>query len=319
MRIVTTSIMLNETPEFIERWARSAQDADERVLIDTGSVGDQIVCARDLGVTVHKIAVRPWRFDVARNAGLSLLPDCDIVITLDVDEVLEPGWRDALESAGPASRYSYHYQWNPDIWFIADRTYSRHGWIWKHPVHESLYRSDGRPEEATVRAEGMRITHLADDTKPRSSYLPLLELAVAEDPLNDRMAHYYARELYFHGHWEQARVEFMRHLALPTAVWPAERAQSYRYLAKMDNFPERWLLKAVAEDSDRREAWVDLAKLAASEGRASEAVGYVARALAITQPRGDYMTEASAWNDFELMAIVERVWDDSAMTGGRVT
>ena len=48
------------------------------------------------------------------------------------------------------------------------------------------------------------------------------------------------------------REEFVRHLALPTAVWAAERAQSYRYLAKMDTFPERWLLKAASEDPGRR-------------------------------------------------------------------
>ena len=107
--------MLNESPEFIERWAKSALDADELVLVDTGSTNNAVECANDLGVIVHRITVRPWRFDVARNAALAVLPsDADIVLKLDVDEVLLPGWRDHLENAPEAPRYSYEYIWNHD-------------------------------------------------------------------------------------------------------------------------------------------------------------------------------------------------------------
>jgi len=74
MKVVVSSIMLDEPLEFIERWAKSALDADEMVLVDTGSSPEQIGFARHLGITVHEIAVRPWRFDVARNTALALLP-----------------------------------------------------------------------------------------------------------------------------------------------------------------------------------------------------------------------------------------------------
>ena len=117
------------------------------------------------------------------------------------------------------------------------------------------------------------------------------------------MAHYYARELFFRGDWNTARAEFVRHLSLPSAVWPAERAQSYRYLAKMDDFPERWLLKAVAEAPDRREPWVDLVDMWMYRGDMVQAAGYASRALAIERRVGDYMSESHSWDDARLRTI----------------
>lgn len=308
MKVAVSTIMLNEPPEFIERWVKSAQDANMMVLVDTGSANDAVECARDLGVVVTQIAVRPWRFDVARNAALAVIPeDIDVVVKVDVDEVLVDGWRDALEDAPPADRYSYEYVWNftpdgePDVVFAADHTHTRFNWQWRHPVHESLfYTGDNHPVTVHV---PFTIEHRADPLKPRSQYLPLLAQAVNEDPNDDRMAHYYARELFFRGDWTAARTQFVRHLSLPTAVWPAERAQSYRYLAKMDDYPERWLLKAAAEAPDRREPWVDLADHWLAHDQPEQAAGYAARALLIRGRVGDYMSEAHAWDDERLRLI----------------
>ena len=309
MKVVVTSILKDEPEEFIARWVKSALDATELILVDTGSTNGCDVVARDHGVTVHRIDVQPWRFDAARNAALALVPaDVDIVVKLDVDETLRDGWRGALEDAPPADRYSYGYIWDwlpdgtPNIAFTADHTITRHNWIWKHPVHEALHwLGEGRP---VVVPGGFVIEHHADQNKSRGQYLPLLKRAVEEDPADDRMAHYYARELFFRNDWVAARREFIRHLSLPSAVWPAERAQSYRYLAKMDYFPERWLLHAIAEAPDRREPWVDLAQYYADKGEKAIAAGMAQRALMIRHRSGDYMSEASAWDEFALRKIV---------------
>ena len=315
-RVVVSSIMLNEPEDFIVRWAKSAEEADARVLVDTGSTNAAVECARDHGVTVHSIRVRPWRFDVARNAALSLLPEnVDTVVTLDVDEVLVPGWRQALDAAGPAGRYSYRYIWSwradgtPDVTFRADRTHSRHGWIWRHPVHESLYWVGGTTGTGITVPGGFTIEHHPDDTKTRAEYLPLLALAVSENPGDARMAHYYARELFFHNDWTAARVQFTRHLKLAGANWPAERAASYRYLAQMDVDPERWLLFAAAEDPGRRETWVALAQMyvlssAPERLKLMMAAGAAARALTLRIPTDDYMTSAEVWDDEQMLAII---------------
>lgn len=309
MKVVVTTIALNEE-QFVSRWAESAADADLLCIADTGSTDATVTVARDLGVRVDEIRVRPWRFDTARNTGLALLPeDVDVVVTLDMDEVLVEGWRDKLENAPRVRRYSYDYVWSwtpdgePDVQFRGDRCHARFGYQWKHPVHEVVVPTTNKDD--WVPYAGFAIHHYPDDSKPRSQYLPLLRQAASESPQDDRVAHYFARELFFQNEWTEARKEFVRHLSLPTAMWAPERAQSYRYLAKMDDYPERWFLRAVAEDPDRREAWVDLANWYEQNGAKVQARGAFARALQIVDRPHDYMTESEAWDDVSITSKME--------------
>src|SRR6266550_4008556 len=99
LKIAVYTIALNEAAH-AERWASSAADADYRIVADTGSTDDTVERLTRAGVTVHRIAVRPWRFDDARNAALALIPaDVDVCCTMDMDRFLEPGWRAKLEAA----------------------------------------------------------------------------------------------------------------------------------------------------------------------------------------------------------------------------
>jgi glycosyltransferase involved in cell wall biosynthesis len=309
LKIAVVSIALNEA-KFVERWAGSAADADLLVIGDTGSTDATVATAKDLGITVHEMFIRPWRFDTARNTLLALIPpDIDCVINLDLDEILVEGWRAQLEAAPRANRYSndYVFSWTadgqPDIRFMADKVHSRFGWTWKHPCHESLYPVG---DQGPTVPGGFAVHHHPDPGKSRGQYLELLALATAEDPANARMAHYYARELYFHGNWTSARKEFVRHLSLPDATWPAERAQSLRYIAKMDDYPERWLWKAVGEDLSRRDAMVDLVDLYVEQGRLLEAAGVARRALRIAESPGDYMTTLHAYDDGYLRSVIKK-------------
>jgi glycosyltransferase involved in cell wall biosynthesis len=316
--VAVHTIVLNEA-ERLPRWAASAAEADVLMVADTGSDDGTQDIAEGLGISVEEIIVDPWRFDLARNAGLALLgDDVDVVVTLDADEVLVPGWRAALEDAlladPGARRWSYQYVWSwveteygktPDVAFTADRCYSRAGWMWHGAVHEVLTPSGAQAPGGTAYA-GFTIEHHADSTKSRGTYLPLLEIAVREEPHNPRQRFYLAREYFFTGAWNAARESFTRYLAMPEARWTAERAEAYRYIAKMDDDPERWLLKAVAEDSGRRDALVDLADLYAGQGRGIEAAGLAQRALRIETRTGDYMTSAATWDDDRLQAVVDR-------------
>jgi hypothetical protein len=320
MKVAVHTIVLNEEAH-LQRWAQSAQEADLMVVADTGSSDETIQVATAFGIRVHRIHVKPWRFDLARNAALALLPpDIDIVITLDADEVLVTGWRDKLETAvkdwPDARRWSYDYVWSwvegregqvPDVQFRADRCFSRDGWRWHGAVHEVL--QPAGPETTKVSSPvwaGFRIEHYADPDKSRSSYLGLLDLAVSEEPHNPRQRFYLARELFFVGNWLAARETFSAFLAMPEARWAAERAEAYRYLAKMDDDPERWLLKAVAEDAGRRDAVVDLVDLYTEQGRQTEAAGMAARALRVTVRPGDYMSRARVWDDTRLRRVIDR-------------
>jgi glycosyltransferase involved in cell wall biosynthesis len=315
MRTIVSTIAKNEE-KFVERWTKAAIDADLLVITDTGSTDETVTLARDCGVSVHEAIVRPWRFDQARNVGLALLPDWDdaFVITVDMDEVLTEGWRDKLQDAVDGfphvKRFKYHYTWSwveegivPDIKFDGNRCHARAGYRWVGPVHEVVTWA-GEGEEGDVIHAGFGIEHYADHEKSRSSYLPLLQLAVQEEPRNPRQAFYLGREFYFAGRWNEGRDELMRFLKMPEANWGPERAAAWRLIAKMDHHPERWLLKAIAEDPGRRETWVDLADFYAHEDQLFEAAGAAARALRITHRPGDYLSEAHAWDDEYLVKLV---------------
>ena len=298
MEIAVYTIAKNEAA-FVERWQRSACDADSLHILDTGSGDQTVTAARDLGIDVVVRRFDPWRFDTARNFALSMLPsNVDMCIALDMDEVLQPGWRDELERLGShvtRPRYKYTWSWErpgvPGLQYGGDKIHARHGYKWKHPVHEVLT-ADGREE--VQEWCGLEIHHHPDNTKSRGQYFPLLELAVAEDPEDDRNAHYLAREYFFHGQYKKSEAEFRRHLGLDSAVWPAERAQSCRYLYKITKDPA-WLYAAIREDAGRRETYVDLAMHHYEEQAWTPALGAAKAALAIAERPMDYMTEAFAW------------------------
>jgi glycosyltransferase involved in cell wall biosynthesis len=299
MKVAIYSISKNEE-KFIKRWAESAKDADMILLADTGSTDNTILTAQDCGVRVVSISVTPWRFDNARNENLSFIPeDYDYCIALDCDEVLMPGWREALEEAYSKGvtrpRYKYVWSWNEDgsegLTYGGDKIHARKDYVWKHPVHEVLKCTS---TETQAWFDGIEIHHHPDSSKPRSQYLPLLKLSVEEDPLDDRNAFYYARELFFNKRFDEAKSEFRRHLSLPTALWPAERARSMRYLAELED-SEAWLFKALAEAPERREGWVDLAKYYYTRSAWEGCLWASQRALQIKVKPLEYLCEEFAW------------------------
>ena len=96
---------------------------------------------------------------------------------------------------------------------------------------------------------------------------------------------------------EESIEEFKRHLSLPRAVWKPERAASMRYIAKMSSGQEReaWLLKAVDEAPDRREAQVDLAQYYYENANWERCFHYATSALEIKEKPLEYLCEEFAW------------------------
>lgn len=312
MKVAIYTIALNEE-QFVERWYESAKDADYLFIADTGSTDKTVELAKSLGINVTTITVKPWRFDDARNAAMALLPaDIDYCISLDMDEIITPNWREHLEKAWEAGitrpKYKHIWSWNddgtPGLEFSYDHIHTRQNYRWRHPVHECLY-VYGR-DEVEGWIDGIETHHHPDPTKSRSQYLPLLALSVKEDPLSDRNVFYYGRELYFYAHYKQAMEEFKRHLSLPTATWKPERAASMRYLGKICEIlmnegeiehdkAAYWFKRAVEEAPGRREPYVDLAKHYYNLAKWEECLENAEKALAITEKPLEYLCEAEAW------------------------
>lgn len=308
MKIAVYTIALNEE-QFASRWAEATAAADYRLVADTGSTDGTIESLRAAGVDVHSISIRPWRFDHARNAALALVPaDADICVSLDMDEVLAPGWREALLAAWTPGTTRLRNPLEIDIGadgvakrhFYSSRIHQRYGYIWKYPIHEVIAPSPGTVEK-TASTDRLRIRHLPDDNKSRGQYLPMLATAAAEAPDDDRLAHYYGRELMFRGQYEEAIVELRRHLSLPRATWKAERSASMRFIGRCYKSLGRMTearsayMQACAEAPDVREPWHDFARFCMDDKDWLGGIWAVHRALAITTMPSDHTRDARAW------------------------
>ena len=97
MKICVYAICKNEE-KFVDRWYNSMKEADEIYVLDTGSTDNTVEKLKEKGINVEVKIISPWRFDVARNESLQMLPnDTDICVCTDLDEVFNKGWRKELE------------------------------------------------------------------------------------------------------------------------------------------------------------------------------------------------------------------------------
>lgn len=311
VRTCVYAISLNEI-KHVDKFMAASAEADLVLVADTGSTDGTVERLRELGATVYSITQRPWRFDIPRNTALSLIPgDIDICLSIDIDEYLQPGWSEAIdrgwqESQGQLKRISYDYIWNwhtdgtPDVRFFADKIHHRRGYRWRHPCHETLYWEGSGPEVRATLPD-VRLHHHADVTKSRGQYLPLLKMSVTEDPNNDRMSHYYGRELMFYSRYQEAIEELQRHLGMPTATWLEERCSSMRFIARcysrLGNHTEarNWALRATIEWPHSREPWLELARVTYAANDWKTCYWAVSKCLDITERGMTYISDGACW------------------------
>lgn len=327
-KICVYAIAKNESA-FVERFCRSAEDADLVLIADTGSTDETVDLAKANGATVHQVCITPWRFDVARNAALALVPnDIDICVSLDMDEVLEPGWREEVERLWThgITRLRYKFDCGSGFIVIHEKIHARKGYVWKHLCHE--YPCADRIEERFASTDKVIATHLPDVTKSRGQYLDMLFAAAAEEPQNHRYSFYYARELHFTQRWDHSLAEFNRFLSLPGATWNKERCYAMRTMARCCASLNRkseavdWARKAVLEDPHTREAWCELAQQAHNDSRWEECFGAAMSALRISDRDTTFTNDPAvfgAWpHDMASLAAHNMKLPDVALAQARL-
>lgn len=302
LKIAVYAISKNEE-KFVKTFCDSAQGADCILIADTGSTDRTVELAREYGATVIPIYINPWRFDKARETALALLPaDIDVCISLDLDEQMEPGWREEIERVwkDDTTRLRYKFDWGAGISFYYEKIHHRKGYYWHHPVHEYPV-PDRRIHEVYAHTDMLLVSHHPDPEKSRGQYMPLLELAIAEDPRCPRNAFYHARELTFYSRWEEAITALKKYLDMPEATWQNERAYAMRLLGKtygeLQNYNESlaWYRRATAEAPDTREVWVELAMVCYRMHEWQECFAYAGRALAIKDKALVYTMDPEVW------------------------
>jgi glycosyltransferase involved in cell wall biosynthesis len=308
-KVTVYAISKNEE-QFVDRWMDAVSSADEVVVLDTGSTDNTVEKLRARGARVEVEIINPWRFDIARNRSMDMISeDTDICVMNDIDEVFEDGWREKLEDAWSSeftrARYTFVWTHNPDGTikkkYNMEKIHIRKGYRWVHPVHELLEYTGEKPEK-TLEIFDIVLHHYPDDNKPRSQYLPLLELSVKESPFNDRATFWLGREYMYYEKYEEAIHMLKRHLLLPTARWDQERSASMRFIGfsywKIGNIAQAktWFYKSIGECSNIRESYMGFIKFGYEQKDWALVYSMVIQALRYGVKKDSYLVEVDSWN-----------------------
>ncbi len=283
MKIAIYSIAKNEE-RVAQRFADSVNDADYKVVVDTGSTDSTVSILRDNGISVVETKLDPFRFDQARNISLSNLPDdIDIAVALDLDDVLIPNWRSIIEKywkEGSTTRllylynlYPYDNEDEPSIILRGFKVHCPKTYRWVDPVHEWLDVVPGAEDNYEF-INDVIVEHYPYRKESRDSRIELLKLGTEEDPESLRLCCYYGEALFEKKLYEDAIREFMRGLYATKAYMDGRdisvtigRSNICKHMAftlmELNADPDevmQWLLRAVSEYPYNRETWFELAK-----------------------------------------------------------
>lgn len=315
-KIAVYAICKNES-KFIKRWYESVKEADQIYVLDTGSTDNSTEILSTLNINYKIKNYKDFRFDIARNDALNMIPkDYDICISIDIDEILTPGWRELIEKNWKenTTAISYTFNWKitnniPEVSFLANKIHSRNDYIWINPVHEVLKNINNN--ENIIIIEELTINHYPDENKSRKSYLPLLELSVKENPKNDRNMHYLGREYMYYQKYNKGIKTLKKHLSLESATWKDERAASMRFIGRMykykGNYKEAliWYDKAINEAPYLRDAYIEKALLYYELNDSNNIIKSINEALKIKRHQKTYINEIFSWNEtpYDLLSI----------------
>lgn len=280
-KISIYAITKNES-KFVDKWYESMKEADEIVVLDTGSTDDTVEKLRAHGIKVETKIIEPWDFAVARNEAMKLVSDdCNILVSTDLDEVFEPGWAEPLRNGwieGKHTRAQYKYVWshldsgeNGRV-FRYNKIHTRE-WIWKYPVHELLYspkkNSENYPwDEELNLFDVVTLHHYPDRMKSRGSYLGLLEKREAEYPDDLYGLIYLCHEYRYRGFLDKSNEKLYKVLNnYADKVSSLEKASCYLFLGDnytdMKDYPNAIIsyMKGIEIEPTYRELYLNLAKV----------------------------------------------------------
>ena len=300
-KISVYAICKNEN-KFIDRFYNSVKEADNIVILDTGSTDDTYdrlkkLAKSDSKVTVAQKRYGDWRFDVARNDAMDICPnDTDVYVSVDLDEIFDDGWADELRKnwiCGKHTRAEYWYVWSHNADGSDGRKFRYNkihdkNWRWKYHVHELLANvaTDSEMyniEETLVLSDAVVLHHNPDMDKPRTSYLPLLEKRYSE--YGDRYGMFYlGHEYNYRGKYLEC-IDMLNKVKVLTESTDSERAacelfigDSYCALSDYNN-AEKAYLRGISEDRTYFEPYYYLGKMYYSLSRYDDCADILKRGL----------------------------------------
>ena len=308
MKICVYTIAKNEI-KHVDRWVKATEGADLRVVLDTGSTDGTYERLLEYPLEAHRGTIEPFRFDLARNMALDLIPsDFDVCVSIDMDEIPDPDLFDKLREQWKPDTGRAWVMWDTgNIWANNNRVHARHGYRWRYPCHEIIV-PDVVPDKLIVVESCVR--HVPDNDKSRGQYLDLLELGYEETPDDSRMLVYLIREYYFKGMWKEI-VELGPRIDDIKDVWNVELAQTYRGIGEAycklgdDQEGLKWYLKNVDAAPEDLEAWMPLAFYYYERGMWQECLQAADKVNELSlESNKHYVADSSMpWRMYDLMSI----------------
>lgn len=312
-KIAAVLIMKNEE-RLIRRCLESCRDADEIVILDTGSTDRSVEFAQDCGAKVYATSpILPFHFAEARNRALAHVKS-DWCVSVDADEVVREG---ALKTIRRAVRKNA-WAGAMNVTFVmrsekSDKPYPilktkvfrKSMYEWRYRVHELLFPKKGKPALIEVPAAVIEHQPLPDKVARHGQNYELLKLCVEESPEYIRASRQLALELMLRKEWQAAIPHMARWLELIPVDDPLEKSEAccqigecYAELGQLEKASE-WFYQGGEEAPNRREPYYRLAWWMLKSARLDEALLALGKLFKV--PRKDKP-------NFHL--TIDKIWDD---------
>lgn len=240
----------------INDWLQHLSDADYIIVGDIGSSDNTVSLLIDRGVAVYNISVYPWRYDVARNTLISNIPlDCDIAISLDVNQKLSTDWYNHLinEWISGTSKISCPYSSYGRSQIETERIHSARGYHWLRPVYEILNK---KPNEQIIRTTNIEILDIYNFR--HGNWDEMLEVALFENPTDSELLWRLGASYASQSKWEESVIAHKKNVE--TGNNAVYRSESMIHLSGLDSEDRYyWLNRAMIETPWRREPYLELA------------------------------------------------------------
>ena len=322
--------------QFVDKWIENMSEADYIVVLDTGSTdGTYEKLKSDERITrVEQTIINPWRFDVARNMSMELIPeDTTICLCTDFDELFEPGWAKIIKSVWNENiwRGKYRYIWshtstgNEGVAFTYDKMHSLNPrYEWHFAVHEvlglkgeDLYQTGALENDENTPhiidfGDAITLHHYPDNTKDRTNYLDLLRLRAEENPDDVYSVYLLAREYGVRRDWNTALELFEKCLSLPNInTFPLVKYIVIGYMGNcyemIDKNMEAILCyhMQIKEDRTHREPYMRLGGIYSRMELYQMSVAVVEEGLKNSTRHYDWTEQSDAWNEmpYDILSV----------------
>lgn len=301
--------------------ADAANFCDEMIVVDTGSSDGTDQAAEAAGARVERFT---WIDDFAAARNYSF--DCctgDWVIWLDADDrvvpevqkgivALKAELEDRQDLDAVMLEYWYHFRPNdPSLCtfsFGRERLIRREaGLRWIGRVHEVMAVPGGR----IMSRRDLHVDHRPAATKRArvgDRNLRILEKAYGDGDRSPRTLFYYGNELRDNGRLQEAMAAYEEYLPVSNLYW--ERYWALLNLARCarrlgdEDACVKYLLQALAQDSSRAEAFIELGVHHYQRKQWRRALTYFSAAASARKPPDGFVTDDHySWMPWDYLAV----------------